>query len=72
MRRVLARSILIGSLLVSGCAHAGPRPAYLLPASIPNEDRVCVEKWPPGMERWYCIEIGDLRDLLTNLARANP
>lgn len=67
--RIVACGLLLAS---SACAHGPVKRTYLLPASIPPEDRVCVEQWPPELERWSCLPIGDLRQLLDHLSRANP
>jgi len=64
---------LVLCLLSASCASAPvKRDPWLVPISIPAEDRICVERWPAGMNRWHCISIEDLRELLQNLAQANP
>jgi hypothetical protein len=68
MRQVLA---LLGTMMVAGCTHVAPKmepETFFVPLDYPPESRVCVEKL--DVNRWRCIKVRDLRDLLRELGRA--
>lgn len=67
------RYLLLLCVLLAGCATTGtPRNKHLVPASIPDEDLLCVERFPPEMQRWMCIELRELRSMLEHMLKANP
>jgi recombinational DNA repair protein (RecF pathway) len=67
--------IVVCSLLMNACAATATpvqhtaRDTYIVPLSVHDEDRICVEVWDQPRRR--CVTVGEVRDL-ANTVKAEP